>query len=79
MIVKSKLSQKHKERLVLATAFVILSIGTYIEFFNLSFVAIEADSFNGLCTTIVGIQVSVSVVIFSMVTMFSSILNKERY
>ena len=42
MIVKSKLSQKHKDRLVLATAFVILSIGTYIEFFNLSFVDIEA-------------------------------------
>ena len=79
MIDKSKLSQKHKERLVLATAFVILSIGTYIEFFNLSFVAIEADSFNGLCTTIVGVQATVSVVIFSMVTMFSSFLNKERY
>ena len=42
MIVKSKLSQKHKERLVMAASFVILSIGTYIEFFNLSFVAIEA-------------------------------------
>ena len=79
MIVKRKLSQKHKERLVLATAFVILSIGTYIEFFNLSFVAIEADSFNGLCTTIVGVQATVSVVIFSMVTMFSSFMNKERY
>ena len=79
MIVKSKLSQKHKERLVLAAAFVILSVGICIELFNLSFVAIESDSFNGLCTTIVGVQSTVSVVIFSMVTMFSSFLKKERY
>ena len=45
----------------------------------LCFIEIEVDSFSGICTSVVGIQATVSVVIFSMVTMFSSFLNKERY
>ena len=43
------------------------------------FIEIEVDSFSGICTSVVGVQATVSVVIFTMVIMLSSFLNKERY
>ena len=45
----------------------------------LCFIEIYADSFSGICTSVVGVQATVSVVIFTMVIMLSSFLNKERY
>lgn len=56
-------------------------VGAIAEVFSRYYclIEIESDSFNGICTAIVGIQATVSVVIFSLITMFSSFQNKERY
>lgn len=60
---------------------VLFVVGVIAEAFNSCFclIEIESDFFNGICTTLVGVQATISVVIFSLLTMFSSFQNKERY
>lgn len=56
-------------------------VGAIAEVFSRYYclIEIESDSFNGICTAIVGIQATVSVVIFSFITIFSNFQEKERY
>lgn len=56
-------------------------VGVIAEVFSSYYylIEIESDSFNGICTAIVGIQATVSVVIFSFITIFSNFQEKEKY
>lgn len=72
-------SQKRKEIIILIVSIVLLVTGVVIDSLGICLVEIEASSFNGICTTMVSVQATVSVVIFSLVSIFSSFQTTEKY
>lgn len=74
-------NMKRDEKLFFWLSIVILLAGGIAEIINKRFciIVIEAGSFNGICTSIVGVQASVSVVTFSLISVFSNFHTTERY
>ncbi|MGN1190848.1 MAG: hypothetical protein ACI4SL_10700 [Candidatus Ornithospirochaeta sp.] len=79
MSTKPAAYHKRKEIIILIVSIVLLVSGVVIDSLGISLVEIEASSFNGICTTMVSVQATVSVVIFSLVSIFSSFQTTEKY
>ena len=79
MSTKPAAYHKRKEIIILSVSFVLLVTGVVIDSLGICLVEIEASSFNGICTTMVSVQATVSVVIFSLVSIFSSFQTTEKY
>ena len=79
MSTKPAAYHKRKEIIILIVSIVLLVSGVVIDSLGICLVEIEASSFNGICTTMVSVQATVSVVIFSLVSIFSSFQTTEKY
>lgn len=79
MSTKTAAYHKGKEIIILSVSIVLLVASVVIDGLGICLVKIEASSFNGICTTMVSVQATVSVVIFSLVSIFSSFQTTEKY
>ena len=78
MSTKPAAYHKRKEIIILIVSIVLLVTGVVIDSLGICLVEMEASSFNGIYTTMVSVQATVSVVIFSLVSIFSSFQTTEK-